>query len=123
MLPDQLRVVAIAAVVLLGLELWRRALRNRAPHWVHVVAGLLSIEIMIGVIVSVYKTAHAFDDLRTEEAGNKASILAHDISDALRGDAIAFVGVILAVIVLTIGTILGRPVTTARVRRSGDRPR
>jgi hypothetical protein len=103
-----LTVFVVAAIVLVGLESWRRALRDRAPRWVHVVAILLMLEIILGVAVAEYRLYQAFRHLESEAASDKANALARDISSAMNSNAIAVAGVLLSVIVLGVGTVLAR---------------
>ena len=110
--------IGIAAGVVFALELWRRALRGRTPRWVHVIAILSSIEIVVGVIYAEYQLYQALHHVTSANASNKATMLANDISRAMRSNAVAIVGVLLEIIVLVIGTVLAR-----RTAHSDDAPR
>jgi hypothetical protein len=98
----------VVAIVLGLLEWWRRAIHGRAPRWVNVLALLLEIEIVVGVALSTYRLYQAREALGSAAAADKAAMLANSISSGMNSNAVALAGVVLAVLVLGIGSILAR---------------
>jgi heme A synthase len=68
-----MRTLVVAAIALVLLEWWRRAIRDRAPRWINVVAILLSIEIVVGAVIAEYRLQQAFDSIGSDDGSNKAT--------------------------------------------------
>jgi len=110
-LEDQQRTVAIiAAVVVIGLEMWRRALRRRAPRWVHGVTLSLLPIIAGGVAYTQWQLSRLAASHVNKSWSEMMPKLRSGRARAMYGNAIAFVAVILAVVVLGIGEYLARQI-------------
>jgi integral membrane sensor domain MASE1 len=118
-LGDSTTIVVILALAVLGLELWRRRLRNRAAGWVHAVTLALFGVVAIATIYSQLAARHLWRTLDVEP-GMKATTLANGISAVMWGYLVAFVAVVLAAVVLAFANVRARNVPTggpiARVR-------
>lgn len=99
-------------VVVLGLlvvlELWRRRLRHRAPRWVHLAAIALFAATAGGLAYTASALDALFGSLDRVETAEKATYLARKIATALRGEALSIAALLVAVVVLAIGTWLAR---------------
>ncbi len=102
MISDQPTIIAIGAIAIVVLELWRRSLRGRAPRWVHACTFALLAGIAAGVAYSRIALGHAWEAAAAEEGGNKASVLASRISTGLDGDVAALACILITVAVLGI---------------------
>lgn len=108
--PDQRLILIIAIPVVLGLELWRRSLKNRAPRWMYIVAALLVMAIAGGVAYSQWQLSHLREVIKDVEVSYKASVLSEGISSAMTGNAIAFVCTVAAICMLGFATWKARGV-------------
>ncbi len=80
--------VILGAMVIVGFEVWRRAIAPSA-RWVNAVTWLLMVGIAGGICFTplyLRSTITALDDVNPAE---KASVLANHISTAMLGTAIA----------------------------------
>jgi hypothetical protein len=102
-------VVIVAVIAVVVLELWRRALRGRAPRWVHAVVLVLIAATAIAIGYAQITMGSLEHRLAAGDAGDKASRLATGISDAVLGDAAAIACIVIGVIVLAIGHRRARP--------------
>ena len=114
---DQRTAVVIAIFVIVGLEVWRRSLRHRAPTWVHIVTVVLLAIVGGGVAYTQWQLSRVMASIDATNASEKATALARGMSRAMTGNALALLGVVLAAIVLGIGTYLAR-----RIPDPGDAP-
>jgi hypothetical protein len=90
--------------VLVGLELWRRSLLDRAPRWVHSVIVGLFLAAVVGVAHTLWSVPRAFESLGTMHPANKATELSNAISTAMHGAVVGMGCTLLAIIVLAIAT-------------------
>ena len=110
MLDDNTTVAVLAAVVI-GIELWRRSLRNRAARWVHGATLALLGVVAIGVIYSRVEMRHVASAIEVAPS-MKASALASGISAAMWGYLVAFVAIVLAAVVLAVANLRARNLPT-----------
>ena len=102
-------IVVILAIIVIGLELWRRSLRNRAARWVHgATLALLGI-VAVAAIYCQLAIRHVWSALELAP-GMKASALAQGISAVMWGYLVAFVAVVLAALVLAFANVRARNV-------------
>lgn len=110
MLDDNTTVVVLAAVVI-GIELWRRSLRNRAARWVHVATLALLGVVAISIVYSRIAMRHVASAIEVAPS-MKASALASGISAAMWGYFAAFVAIVLAAVVLAVANVRARNLPT-----------
>ncbi len=104
MIGDQRVLIIIAIPVIIGLELWRRALRHRVPRWMYVIAALLEMATAGGIAYSQWMLSETVAQLARDDASEKATNLANGISRAMNANAVAVACAIAAVMVLAIAT-------------------
>lgn len=108
MLEDHRTAIVVALVVIVGLEVWRRSVRHRAPTWVHLVTIVLLAIVGGGVAYTQWQLTHVMEAVGASAGGEKATHLSRGSSGALNGDVVAVISVMIAVVVLGIGTYLAR---------------
>jgi hypothetical protein len=121
LIGDQWVALVIAAIMLVGLDSWRRGIRDRAPRWVNILAMLCEVEVVVGVIYGQIGLRRAFHAIESADPSEKTTMLARGISSAMNSNAIAIAGIALAILVLAIGSVLARrrpdaDAATARLR-------
>ena len=100
-MPVYNSVIGVLAAAVVGLELWRRSLRNRAARWFHVATFVLFGIVVAATIYGQLAARHMFEAIEADP-GNKASGLAHSIAAMMWGYLVAFVAVVVAAVVLGI---------------------
>jgi multidrug efflux pump subunit AcrA (membrane-fusion protein) len=107
-LDDQRTLLIVALVAIAGLELWRRALRPRAPRWVHVAAIALGAGAGASAAYAQWQLSRTATLVTTSDASEKSTVLARGIARAMNANAFAISGLILAALVLGVGTYVAR---------------
>lgn len=120
---QQWTALVVAGIVLVAIEAWRRSIRDRAPRWVSIATIVCEIEIVLGVAYAQYGLYQAAHAIESADAGNKATTLARGISSAMNSNAVAALGVLVAVIVLVAGSVLARRQPDTNVPRARSRRR